>query len=110
MGAKTWWLSLMVLFLTGCAPVLSQEVLRDVDKDVPFQAVLHNPDNFKGKTILVGGKIIETTPLQGKTRVTVLQYPLGFRNSLPSIQDPREDSSWKRLGSLTRLSTVPAGK
>ena len=47
---------------------------------MPFQAVLRSPDNFKGKTILLGGKIIETTPMEGKTRVTVLQYPLGFRN------------------------------
>jgi hypothetical protein len=48
--------------MMGCAPVISQEVLKDVDKDLPFEAVLRNPDNFKGKTILLGGKIIETTP------------------------------------------------
>ncbi|MBS1237036.1 MAG: hypothetical protein H6R37_280, partial [Deltaproteobacteria bacterium] len=30
MATKKWWLSLVVLFLTGCAPVVSQEVLRDV--------------------------------------------------------------------------------
>ena len=89
MATKKWWLSLVVLFLTGCAPVVSQEVLRDVDKDLPFQAVLHNPDNFKGKTILFGGKIIETMPLQGKTRVTILQYPLGFNNK-PSVESGSE--------------------
>jgi len=80
MSTKTWCLGLLILLVTGCAPVISQDVLRDVDKDLPFQAVLSNPDHFKGKTILFGGKIIETTPLQGKTRVTILQYPLGFRN------------------------------
>jgi outer membrane lipoprotein len=77
-------LSLVILLLMGCAPVISQDVLKDVDTNLPFQAVLRNPDNFKGKTILLGGKIIETTPLQGKTRISVLQYPLGFR-SKPSI-------------------------
>ncbi len=80
MIAKRWFLGLLILLVTGCAPVISQEVLKDIDKEVPFQAVLSNPDHFKGKTILFGGKIIETTPLQGKTRVTILQYPLGFRN------------------------------
>jgi outer membrane lipoprotein len=79
-----WFLSLVVLLLMGCAPVISQEVLREVDQDLPFRAVLSNPDNFEGKTILLGGKIIETTPLPGKTRMTILQYPLGFRNK-PSV-------------------------
>ena len=84
MIAKRWFLSLLILFVIGCAPVISQEVLREVDKELPFQAVLRNPDKFKGKTILLGGKIIETTPLPGKTRITVLQYPLGSRNK-PSV-------------------------
>jgi outer membrane lipoprotein len=84
MKAKKLFLSLIVLLLMGCAAVISQDVMKDVDKDLPFQAVLRNPDNFKGKTILLGGKIIETTPSQGKTRVTVLQYPLGFGNR-PSV-------------------------
>ena len=84
MIAKRWFLSLLILLIMGCAPVISQEVLREVDKDLPFQVVLRTPDNFKGKTILLGGNIIETTPLPGKTRIMVLQYPLGFRNK-PSV-------------------------
>ena len=84
MTPKTWCLSLVILLVTGCAPAISQDVLRDTDKDLPFQAVLRNPDDFKGKTILLGGNIIETTPLPGKTRMTILQYPLGFRNK-PSV-------------------------
>lgn len=84
MIARRCFLSLLILFVMGCAPVISQDVLREIDKDLPFQAILINPDNFKGKTILLGGSIIETTPLPGKTRITVLQYPLGFRNK-PSV-------------------------
>ena len=84
MIAKKWFLSLVIHLVTGCAPVISQEVLKDVDKGLPFQVILQNPDSFKGKTVMLGGKIIETTPLEGKTRVTVLQYPLGFRDK-PSV-------------------------
>lgn len=84
MRARNWLLNLLVLFVMGCAPVISQDVLREVEKDLPFQAVLRNPDGCKGKTILLGGSIIETTPLPGKTRMTVLQCPLGFRNK-PSM-------------------------
>lgn len=89
MVTKRWCLSLVILLVTGCGPVISQEVLKDVDKGVPFQAILQNPDNFKGKTVILGGKIIETTPLEGKTRVTVLQYPLGFRDK-PSVDSGSE--------------------
>jgi len=86
---RRWFLSLMIFLVMGCAPVISQDVLKDVDKDLPFGAVLRNPDNFKGKTILLGGKIIETTPFPGKTRITVLQYPLDFR-SKPSVDSASE--------------------
>jgi outer membrane lipoprotein len=89
MKAKKWFLSLLILLVMGCAPVISQDVLKDIDKDLPFQAVLRNPDSFKGKTILLGGKIIETIPLQGKTRMMVLQYPLGFRNK-PTVDSGSE--------------------
>lgn len=84
MVTKRWYLILVILFITGCGPVISQDVLKDVDKGVPFQAILHNPDHLKGKRVMLGGKIIEATPLEGKTRVTVLQYPLSFRDK-PSV-------------------------
>ena len=84
MKAKKWFLSLSIPLVMGCAPVISQDVLKYVDEGLPFQAILRNPDKFKGKTILLGGKIIETTPLPDKTRMMVLQYPLNFRNK-PSV-------------------------
>jgi outer membrane lipoprotein len=91
MKPKKWFFSLAILLVTGCAPVISQQVLKDVDKGVPFQAILRNPDHFKGKTVVLGGKIIETTPLEGKTRVIVLQYPLGYRDkpSADSVSEGR---------------------
>jgi outer membrane lipoprotein len=84
-GDKKWqqtkgWLCLLVLLVAGCGPVISQNVLKDVDRDLPFQEIQRDPDNFKGKTILLGGKIIETIPLPDKTRIMILQYPLGFRD------------------------------
>jgi len=84
MATNKWWLCLLVLLVAGCGPVISQNVLKDVDRDLPFQEIQRDPDNFKGKTILLGGRIIETAPLPDKTRMMVLQYPLGFRNK-PSI-------------------------
>lgn len=89
MRGRKWFLSILILLMAGCAPVISQEVLRDVDKDLPFQAIQRNPESFKGKMILFGGKIIETIPLQDKTQMMVLQFPLDFRNK-PSINAASE--------------------
>ena len=75
----------MILLIVGGAPVFSQDVLRDVDSDLAFQAVQRNPDNFKGKTTLLGGRIIEITPLQDKTRMTLLQLPLGYGTDIDEI-------------------------
>jgi outer membrane lipoprotein len=89
MISKRWLLILMIVLTAGCAPVISQNVLREVDTDLSFQAIQRNPDGFKGKTVLLGGEIIETIPLPGKTRITVLQHPLGFRGK-PSIDEKSE--------------------
>jgi len=48
MIAKRGSLSLLLFLLAACAPVIPQEVLRNVDKDLPFQIVLCKPNNFKG--------------------------------------------------------------
>jgi len=66
--------------VAGCAPVISQNVLREVDRDLSFQMIQRNSSDFRGRTVLLGGRIIETIPLPGKTRIIVLQHPLGYRD------------------------------
>lgn len=68
----------LVLFFTGCGPkVIPKEYEEKIDKKVTFEEVKRNPEAFQGKRILVGGEIIETRNLQGKTEIEVLQKPLG---------------------------------
>jgi outer membrane lipoprotein len=51
---------------------------------VTFEEVKRNPETYRGKRILVGGEIIETRNLQGKTEIEILQKPLGNdRGPLP---------------------------
>jgi outer membrane lipoprotein len=90
----------MVILATagGCAPVISQEVLKTVDEEVRFETVLENPMGYLGATLLLGGDIIETLALPGKTEMVVLQHPLGFRNK-PS----------KERGSKGRFIVVARG-
>jgi outer membrane lipoprotein len=66
-----------VLLLAGCAHVISKGVLQEVDSSISFMQLLKDPEAYKGKTVLLGGDIIETQNLSNKTLVVVLQRPLG---------------------------------
>ena len=70
---------LIVLLLAACAPVISRQVLQEVDKSISFEQLLQKPESYKGRTVLLGGDVIETQNLSGKTLIVVLQRPLGFR-------------------------------
>lgn len=50
-----------------------------VDSYLTFKEVLQNPDAYKGKTVLWGGKVIQVLPQDGTTFIEVLQMPLGWR-------------------------------
>lgn len=73
------------LFLAACGPkVIPKEVEEKIDKELTFDEVKRDPGAFKGKRILVGGEIIETRNLQGRTEIEILQKPLGRdRGPLP---------------------------
>ena len=71
---------LILLLISGCGPVISEQVRRDSDTSLTFKEVLQNPDVFKGKNVIWGGEIIETlNRKEGDTQVVVLQTPLTGR-------------------------------
>ncbi|UCF93163.1 MAG: Slp family lipoprotein [Desulfobacterales bacterium] len=67
-----------LVFLCSCAAVFSDQALRQVDPDLPFRAVLKDPDLYRGKVMLLGGQIIVTTVKEAITWVEVLQKPLDW--------------------------------
>ena len=74
------WVSLaFLLLIAACAPVISPELLREVDQSIPFEQLLKDPDRYRGRSVLLGGDIIETRNFPKKTLVTVLQRSLGYR-------------------------------
>lgn len=66
----------MVLLVTGCAPVLSDRSIREANLTIPFRELQRNPDAYKGKVAILGGKIIAATVKKDETWVEVLQQPL----------------------------------
>ena len=85
MNAKRWrrfliWISMLaVILIAGCAPVISPEVLKKVDQGVSFEHLLEDPECNRGRSVLLGGDIIETRNLPEKTLIIVLQRSLSFR-------------------------------
>jgi outer membrane lipoprotein len=70
---------LSVILLLGCASTISPKLMAKVDSALTFRKVLQNPEAYKGKTVLWGGKIIQVLPQNGTTFIEVLQMPLGWR-------------------------------
>ena len=78
MGKGFFCLVSLLALLFACAPI-SRQSLRDVDSTISFQALLKDPEKYKGKLVLLGGQIMATTVGQGETWVEVLQHPLNWR-------------------------------
>ena len=70
--------TLLLVFILSCAP-FSQEVMREVEKDIAFEDVLKDPGLFKGKVVLWGGVIIETVNRPDVTLIIVRQTELDFQ-------------------------------
>jgi outer membrane lipoprotein len=76
MKAKKWLAAMAILSLIGCTSVISENALKNVDKTVSYENVMSNPDENRGKTLLLGGTVLETTPMNEKTVIMILQHPL----------------------------------
>jgi outer membrane lipoprotein len=75
-----------ILFPTGCVSVISRKALKEVDQSISFEQLLKNPEAYQGRTVLLGGDIIDTENHPKKTLIVVLQRPLG-RGRKPASGD-----------------------
>lgn len=68
---------LAALLLTGCAGhVLSREALEQVDEGIETAQVLANPEAFIGRTLLLGGPILDIEVGREGTVLEILNYRL----------------------------------
>ena len=77
-------ISFIILFsftiIYGCAHVISEDVRAKIDPAIAFKEVQQDPNQYKGKTILWGGVILQSLPENdGTTLLEVLQWPLSWR-------------------------------
>jgi outer membrane lipoprotein len=98
----------LLLLLGGCSHVLSRDALLDVDPTVDFAQVKANPDAYKGKTLLLGGLIIDTRLGREGTTLEVLRYTLN-RWGEPQTADEVGGRFLARTGRLLDPELYKAG-
>lgn len=72
-------LILVTLLLTqGCSHALSHQIRDTADRSIPYEKLSADPDAYAGKTVILGGEIIETRNTRNGTIVEVRQKKLDF--------------------------------
>lgn len=87
-------LSVLIVFATalttaGCSPTFSRQSLEQVDRGITFREIQSNPDAYLGKSVMLGGVIIETRNTQEGSFIEVLQRPI-TRQGRPVETDETE--------------------
>ena len=67
-----------MLFFQGCSYAISSGMAGRADKTVLFEKLQADPDSFKGKIIIVGGTIAQTSDVNQGTLIEVTQRPLDY--------------------------------
>jgi len=86
-----WVLVLFLLWLPlGCVHAISKDIRAQTSPLVTFKQVSQDPNAYKGRTVVWGGEIIETTNQKdGSTLIEVFQRPLGLKDD-PKLTGPSE--------------------
>jgi outer membrane lipoprotein len=104
-------LIIIVLALSGCAHVVSQDLRAQAEKKVDVEDLFENPEAYAGKTVILGGVIIETKAFEDGSEVEVLEKPLDqqgrprntdvsrgrFLVRHPERLDPAIFSAWREI-------------
>src|SRR4030042_2467867 len=75
--AREWiWAGLLALALAGCGPAISTNILRQAEEPVSFAALKSKPEQYRGKTIVLGGEVMQVQAQDGKSLLWVRQKEL----------------------------------
>ncbi len=66
----------LTVALTGCAPVLDRELMREGQRTVSFDELRAHPDVHRGKLYILGGLIVETRFAEEGSQLEVLSVPV----------------------------------
>lgn len=126
-SAKMLLIAAVLLLAAGCGPVISENVLKTVDRDIEFRSVVADPARYNGRSVVFGGTILNIENLEGVTVMEVVQEGLNsqlkpvdrgesagrFLVKFDRFVDPAIFSAGKRItvaGVVTGTETRPLGK
>jgi len=79
----------LVFLLNACAPVISTQLMEQVDRNLDYSALANRPDESKGKIVLLGGTIVQTVPKPKETEIEVVQKQISSSGE-PYLTDKSE--------------------
>jgi outer membrane lipoprotein len=82
-------LGIVLIFLSGCVHAVSRSVLKEVDRNITFSALIKAPNAYQGRVALLGGIIVTTINLQEGTLLEVYETRLD-REGKPTNTDISE--------------------
>lgn len=68
----------IALLLQGCTYAISPEFSREADKTITFDRLQADPDEYKGKLLILGGIIAQTTAIKQGTLIEIEQKRLDY--------------------------------
>ncbi|HJW31707.1 MAG TPA: Slp family lipoprotein, partial [Saprospiraceae bacterium] len=77
------------LLLNACTPVISPQLMDQVDRSLTYSSLASRPDESTGKIVLLGGTIVQTVPKPGETEIEVVQKDL-LSSGEPRLTDKSE--------------------
>jgi len=86
---RTLILSLLASMVTASCAVISEPIRSEAETPVPFRTLVTEADRFRGRTVILGGYILETSNLESETVIKVLQVPL-ILGEEPGLRDSSE--------------------
>jgi len=72
-------ISAVVFALFGCAHVISEDILQEANRQISFAQLRKEPRAYQGKTVLLGGVIVDTTNKKEGTLLEVYQTDTNSR-------------------------------
>ena len=82
-------LCVLELLLSACTPVISPQLMDQVDRNLTYNLLASRPDEFKGKIVLLGGSIVQTVPKPKETEIEIVQKQLSSSGE-PYLTDKSE--------------------
>jgi outer membrane lipoprotein len=79
----------MLFLLNACAPVISPQLMEQVDRNLTYSSLASRPDEAKGKIVLLGGTVVQTVPKPKETEIEVVQKQVSSSGE-PYLTDKSE--------------------